>query len=254
MSGFDASTLTNMTSTEEHVSKNNPLDDGTISEVKELIPIEKINACDNCSKIANTVKPYDRHIMVCSSIPWEAKIEHSYPFSNLLSHITNHKTANSIDIVIKVTACDRPNSLPDKLDILVYPEARMYSIEDSRLEEFCYALVMGIFDTFDSQPLPWNTLILACIHASRDKRCGRAGPQVIEEVNKQLLNTGNPNNIAILGCSHLGGHEFAGIVIVYPEGQWYGYITKRTVTELLENIKNKTTLEKCYRGKANLSW
>ena len=250
MSGFEANTP----STEENVSKNNPSDYVTVSEVKELIPIEKISTCDNCSKIANTVKPYDRHIMVCSSIPWEAKIEHSYPFSNLLSYITNYKTTQSIDIIIKVTACDRPNSSPDKLDILVYPEARMYSIEDSRLEAFCNALVIGKFDTFDSLPLPWDTLILVCIHASRDKRCGRAGPQIIEEVNQQLLHNGNPNNIGILGCSHLGGHEFAGIVIVYPEGLWYGYITKRTVPELLENIKNKTTLEKCFRGKANLNW
>lgn len=58
-------------------------------------------------------------------------------------------------------------------------------------------------------PVIWRKLILVCVHNSRDKRCGRAGPQVIDELNEQLLSR-SIVDITVAGSSHIGGHKFAG--------------------------------------------
>jgi len=33
------------------------------------------------------------------------------------------------------------------------------------------------------------------------------------------------NRVRIYKTSHIGGHKFAGNVITFPSGDWYGYIT-----------------------------
>jgi hypothetical protein len=39
---------------------------------------------------------------------------------------------------------------------------------------------------YDCAPPHWKKLALVCTHGSRDKRCGRAGPIVIAELNRLL--------------------------------------------------------------------
>jgi hypothetical protein len=103
--------------------------------------------------------------------------------------------------------------------------------------------------------LPWKTLILVCVHATRDNRCGRAGPQIIEEMKKQLLERSiNSDSITVAGSSHIGGHKYAGVLVVYPAGDWYGLISKRNVGELLDNIIAGTKYLKGWRGNESLYW
>jgi (2Fe-2S) ferredoxin len=42
--------------------------------------------------------------------------------------------------------------------------------------------------------------------------------------------------------SHLGGHKFAGNVVVQPAGDWYGYVTPDDVVRLLEHSITHTNL------------
>lgn len=103
--------------------------------------------------------------------------------------------------------------------------------------------------------VPWKHLILVCVHASRDNRCGRAGPQIIEEFNIQIgLRSIPKGDIEVTGSSHIGGHKYAGVLVVYPKGDWYGLISKRNVGELLDNIINDTKYLKGWRGNESLSW
>lgn len=104
-------------------------------------------------------------------------------------------------------------------------------------------------------PTCWKTVILVCVHGSRDNRCGRAGPQVIEELNNQLLQRSiSKESITVAGCSHIGGHKYAGVLVVYPEGDWYGMISKRNVSDLLEHIAAGKKYLKCWRGNESLTW
>jgi hypothetical protein len=114
----------------------------------------------------------------------------------------------------------------------------------------------------------WDKLVLVCVHQTRDKRCGRAGPQVIAHLNSLLLlqqqqekekekekdplssssSASASMRIAVRGSSHIGGHVYAGTLIVYPEGQWYGRITAHNAAELLQHLQAGEVFHTCSRG------
>lgn len=172
---------------------------------------------------------------------------------------------------LKLTAMIEPEGVipvEGRANVVVYPDNLMFSLRNEQLESFA---------TLVSQPVPlvnaaeitnfqhskpaWKKLVLVCVHNARDKRCGRAGPQVIGELQRLLEeqtttpsieNSGNnkvaASEVAVRGSSHIGGHVYAGTMIVYPEGRWYGRVTKSTAPELLQRVLDGTVLEKCERG------
>lgn len=45
--------------------------------------------------------------------------------------------------------------------------------------------------------------------------------QVVGEMRKALEAKGvGPDEIAVRGSSHFGGHKYAGVLIIYPQGDW----------------------------------
>ncbi|KAF2002440.1 hypothetical protein P154DRAFT_553064 [Amniculicola lignicola CBS 123094] len=98
--------------------------------------------------------------------------------------------------------------------------------------------------------------ILICGHGSRDDRCGIIGPILQSTFQSQLDNLGIPANVATI--SHIGGHKFAGNVILYVPpnfrvgclqkgeenalsgmGIWYG----RVLPEHVEGIVQETIVK-----------
>lgn len=68
--------------------------------------------------------------------------------------------------------------------------------------------------------------IFVCAHGSRDVRCGVCGPALIEKLNEEIELRGLKNQISVLACSHVGGHKYAGNVIIYspgPDGNIMGH-------------------------------
>lgn len=102
--------------------------------------------------------------------------------------------------------------------------------------------------------------ILICSHGTRDARCGILGPLLYEEFLKHV-----PSDTVDVGMiSHIGGHAFAGNVIIYipptfplatgniaeKEGEthtsplagmgiWYGRVEPRHVQQILEETLEK---------------
>lgn len=145
----------------------------------------------------------------------------------------------------------------DERVVIVYPDEKICRVKKSQIPEFVRRLCAKTYimaNKKESQdlpfivsPTPWTRLVLVCVHMERDKRCGRAGPQIIESLTRQLESTPDAG-IAVFGSSHIGGHEFAGTLIVYPSAVWYGQISKSNTDKLLENILANTVFEECYRG------
>ena len=110
--------------------------------------------------------------------------------------------------------------------------------------------------------------ILICGHMSRDSRCGILGPILQAEFEKQLQRTevSHMKNAAVGLCSHIGGHAFAGNVIMYipkefrsteggeisplaGKGVWYGRVEPRHVEGILEEtIKGGRIIQELLRG------
>ncbi|PWA78642.1 sucrase/ferredoxin-like family protein [Artemisia annua] len=96
--------------------------------------------------------------------------------------------------------------------------------------------------------------IFVCSHSSRDKRCGYCGPILIKRF-KEKAELWGLENVSVTACSHIGGHKYAGNLIIYSfrdtkvSGHWYGYITSNDVPELLDNYIGKgEIIDRIIRG------
>ncbi len=101
---------------------------------------------------------------------------------------------------------------------------------------------------------PWSACVLVCAHKLRDKRCGVAGPMIIEELRSECESRGLGGSVAVLGCSHVGGHKFAGNLIVYSgapaAGHWYGRVKPCHAPALVEtHIMQGKVIKELWRGR-----
>jgi len=143
--------------------------------------------------------------------------------------------------------------------------------------------------------IPYTCVILICSHRKRDVRCAEAAPkleyafsQTLEakdwEVHTQLedptgppledypdgddkeaelsrrlqeLDESLPKRALILKTSHIGGHKYAGNVIIYmPQGAgvWYGRVTTHEVASIVNTtILGGKILPPLLRGGVNLA-
>lgn len=156
-------------------------------------------------------------------------------------------------------------------------------------DEACRALLPGVQDVQD-------VLVLVCGHGGRDARCGVVGPLLRDEFADKLARAGvdvrtgpvevalgdeegRPPSIIAGGAastaktttarvgliSHIGGHKFAGNVIVYlppglrgPDGEpqplaghgiWYGRVEPRHVEGLVqETVLGGRVVADLFRG------
>ena len=109
--------------------------------------------------------------------------------------------------------------------------------------------------------------ILICSHNSRDTRCGTLGPILQAEFVTQLSRLGITANTGLfraegpdvvnVGCiSHVGGHAWAGNVIIYlpvadntAAGIWYGRVEPRHVDVIIrETVLGGRVIGELWRG------
>lgn len=126
-----------------------------------------------------------------------------------------------------------------------------------------------------------DVVILICGHASRDERCGILGPLLHSEFKRQLTKTGFRTDddarlstyrpgaeqklTAKVGLtSHIGGHKYAGNVIIYiplsftprktvspiaGKGLWYGRVEPKHVEGIIrETILGGRIIKDMLRG------
>ncbi|UJR22237.1 hypothetical protein I4U23_025298 [Adineta vaga] len=101
--------------------------------------------------------------------------------------------------------------------------------------------------------------LLVCCHYQRDQRCGVIGPMIIDEIEKYVRETDRSDNVHWLKISHIGGHKFAGNVIVYPSGTWYGRVLTCHIPLLIDAYTSsseelKSKLKPLYRGHLDTAW
>ncbi|KAL3901696.1 MAG: hypothetical protein SGCHY_000424 [Lobulomycetales sp.] len=77
-------------------------------------------------------------------------------------------------------------------------------------------------------------IVLICAHKKRDKRCSATAELLMKEFSKEFVQRGIESQIAVYGTSHVGGHKFAGNVILFPSGDWYGRVRTCHVSFLVQ--------------------
>jgi hypothetical protein len=102
-------------------------------------------------------------------------------------------------------------------------------------------------------------VILICGHGNRDSRCGILGPILHSSFEQELARRGIEADVAQI--SHIGGHKYAGNVIIYipptfggseqeektlrGTGIWYGRIGPENVEGLVEEtiVKGRVVVD-----------
>ncbi|KAK7395793.1 hypothetical protein VNO78_16363 [Psophocarpus tetragonolobus] len=212
--------------------------------------------------LAGTVDSYERHVFLCYKrhVSWPPRIEAS-DADPLPKRVAAAWKARKTDMPLKtkITVCEaREEAGFSDGDVLIFPEMIRYrGLEESNVDGFFKdVLVDGKPWTAGGSEAFSGSHVYVCAHGSRDVRCGVCGPVLIEKLNEEIKLQGLSDQISVTACSHVGGHKYAGNVIIFSPGadgkimgHWYGYVTPNDVRELLDqHIGKGQIIQRLWRG------
>ncbi|CAE7195139.1 unnamed protein product [Rhizoctonia solani] len=93
--------------------------------------------------------------------------------------------------------------------------------------------------------------VYVCTHGARDCRCGDIGGEIA-----QALRAMKRPDLRVFDIGHIGGHKWAGNVIVFPLGDWYGNLRPEDVPRFVEHITGPDRIEPWWahwRGRMGLT-
>ncbi|KAF5479673.1 hypothetical protein F2P56_000474 [Juglans regia] len=212
--------------------------------------------------LAGTVGAYGRHVFLCYKSPeaWPARVEGSE--SDLLPKLLSSAIKarkDGIPLKTNLTLCEgREGTDFSDGDVLIFPEMIKYrDLKDSEVDSFVEdVLVNGKPWASGVGEVLTGSHVFVCSHGSRDRRCGVCGPVLIEKFKEEIDSRGLKDQVFVSPCSHIGGHKYAGNVIIYspgPDGKimghWYGYVTPDDVPALIDqHIEKGEIIEHLWRG------
>ena len=238
--------------------------------------------------LANSIAPYSQHILLSTGQPdWPSRIEEHDSawgrFAAELKHALGPKGAGFDPK--KTTLINASSFRPSEGDavssaatdgsLLLFPSFRSYDGLDFSSPKTLPSLLQAA-KTSESSRLPYtsitNPTILICSHNSRDSRCGILGPLLQKEFATQLAKLGLSTGISQftaehektpvvnVGClSHIGGHMWAGNVIIYTPpntqnklagtGVWFGRVEPKNVEGIIkETVLGGKIIGELWRG------
>lgn len=208
----------------------------------------------NIEPLPGTVKLYHRHLLVATgSADWPEKIETGGGFLQMLTKAISQRGAD-MSTLVKVTACDEPSPGPG-YDILVFPDnVRYQRVQESDISVLVEEQLVNqrVAAALLHQAMT-QQYVVVCTHGRRDIRCGECGPPLVEALETTIAAQQLADKMVVRGSSHVGGHMFAGNVLVYPTGDWYGYVTPADVPRLVEHVAQNQIVKDLWRGRMGLT-
>ncbi|KAL3508351.1 hypothetical protein ACH5RR_027752 [Cinchona calisaya] len=218
------------------------------------------------SPLVGTVEFYERHVFLCYKNPqvWPPRIE-AAEFDRLPRLLSAALSARKLDMKrqIRLTICEgHDGSETSNGDVLIFPDMVRYR----RLTHFDVDTFVEEVLVKDGEWLPGTPEVLrgwyifVCCHGTRDRRCGVCGPALVNKFNEEIELHGLQAKVSVSPCSHIGGHKYAGNVIIFGPnlckevtGHWYGYVTPEDVPILLEqHIRKGKIVDWLWRGQMGL--
>ena len=88
-----------------------------------------------------------------------------------------------------------------------------------------------------------HPLLAVCTHGKRDRCCARYGRPLYDAMREQV----DPN--WVWQASHVGGDRFAGNVVCFPQGLYFGRVGRRDTAPLLDEFLDGRIYLRCFRGR-----
>nr|XP_043627848.1 uncharacterized protein LOC122599408 [Erigeron canadensis] len=219
------------------------------------------------SLVAGTVKYYERHVFLCYKKPqvWPPRIE-AAEFDRLPRLLSAALTSRKSDMnrPTRLTICEGYDGTETSNgDVLIFPDMIRYRrLTHFDVDTFVEEVLVKDGEWLPGSPEPLRgSYIFVCAHGARDKRCGVCGPALVSRFKDEIELRGHQNKVSVRPCSHIGGHKYAGNVIIFGSnnhgkvtGHWYGYVMPDDVPTLLEqHIEKGEIVDWLWRGQMGLS-
>nr|BAJ92474.1 predicted protein [Hordeum vulgare subsp. vulgare] len=218
-------------------------------------------------KLAGTVGFHERHVFLCYKGPeeWPSRVEASESdhLPRLLAAAIKARKPN-LKKSTKLTICEGQDGTEPSLgDVLIFPDMIRYrELTHLDVDNFVEEVLVKDTEWLPGSPEAIKgSYVFVCCHGSRDKRCGVCGPALITRFKEEIEGQGLDGQVAVSACSHVGGHKYAGNVIIFsPDakgevtGHWYGYVAPDDVPVLLrQHIGQGEIVGHLRRGQLGLS-
>ncbi|KAF5739598.1 hypothetical protein HS088_TW12G00807 [Tripterygium wilfordii] len=247
----------------DNIDSASPISDADENDVKYGFKRPEMYSTD----LAGTIAKYDRHVFLCYKGPkdWPPRLEASDadPLPKVFASVLK---ARKDDITVKTNLTIFGGGDAGEFadgDVLIFPDRKQYrGLKESDVDSFVDDVLVngkpwadGLQENFISSH------IFVCAHEKRDMRCGVCGPALIEKLKEDIKARGLKDKLFVSPCSHIGGHKYAGNLIIFgpnPEGKitghWYGYVTPEDVPELLdEHVAMGVIIKRLWRGQMGAS-
>ncbi|KAJ1280789.1 hypothetical protein BS78_04G259600 [Paspalum vaginatum] len=218
-------------------------------------------------KLAGTVGLYERHVFLCYKGPevWPSHLEaaESDRLPRLLAAAIRARKPN-LKKSIKLTICEGEDGTESSNgDVLIFPDMIRYKgLTHFDVDNFVEEVLVKDTEWLPGSPEAISgSYVFVCAHGSRDKRCGVCGPALIKRFKEEIKGAGLSGQVTVSGCSHVGGHKYAGNVIIFSSGakgevtgHWYGYVVPDDVPVLMhQHIGQGEIVYPLWRGQMGLS-
>jgi (2Fe-2S) ferredoxin len=227
-------------------------------DVHEFVPAAMEKKLDFELPLSGTVKKTSRVLFVCSGDrgdKWSKKVGKNVELNSpKLDQVCSvwlkalkQSGSPAIAYISSDEALDVHTQQEDEFDVLVFPERVRFA--NVNLERFQQLLSNDISNVPNAVPETYEFHIFVCTHAKRDKRCGVLGTMVLHALQDEVEKKELTKSISIQEMSHVGGHKFAGNVLIYPFGHLYGRVRLCHVSLLIQkHCIEKEIIREIYRG------
>lgn len=144
---------------------------------------------------------------------------------------------------VKVNASNELSKLKDvvgSVDVVIFPDnLRIVGVTEENVPALMEALLLpagelapGVHGGLTIEAASTRYLFV-CAHTARDSRCGMCGPALVDQFQREIDQMQQQRQVSVFKCSHVGGHVYAGNVLSFPSGNWFGYVTPEAVPAIL---------------------
>ncbi|ORX61922.1 hypothetical protein DM01DRAFT_1331397 [Hesseltinella vesiculosa] len=241
---------------------------------------------DTTSDLLGSMKPYGRHVVIATGLSdWPEKIDQDTgSLAAALSKVINNdkeyttKEPNGRIFITNSSLINQHSTVANGHDVLLLPDNLLIAnVTPESAGAFFNTFLKGPLPAqpihvpylqhdlkhrspsspWTVQKLPYGSLVMICSHRKRDKRCGITAPILAREFDHCLrqrdIDEAGDQGTAILMCSHVGGHKFAGNIICYTHqgtrGIWYGRVQPCHCEQIVnETIIKGNIIKELYRG------
>lgn len=219
------------------------------------------------SSLVGTVELYERHVFLCYKNPrfWPPRIE-AAEFDRLprLLYAAVKARKNHMKKETRLTICEgHDGTETSNGDVLIFPDMIRYRrLTHFDVETFVEEVLVKNGEWLPGTPETLKgSYVFVCSHGSRDRRCGVCGPVLVNRFREEIEYHGLQGKVFVSPCSHIGGHKYAGNVIIFGSsmngevtGHWYGYVAPEDVPLLLQqHVMKGEIIDSLWRGQMGLS-